>query len=125
MKCLKVIRGFEIITRQVRNTIHCLSPHLKAYQQEVWRLIFAFDAFGIKYVLRMHNAAADALGNAAARFTPLRDGFSIEIVYKPSVPDNITNLHIFDDDPQILEFMLNTEVFKDVVIEEVDHDQAL
>ena len=46
-------------------------------------------------------------------------------MYKPSVPDNITNLRVFYDDQQILEFMLNTEVFKDVVIEEADHDQAL
>ena len=73
----------------------------------------------------MHNAAADTLANATTRFTPLRDGFSIEIVYKPSVLDSITNLRVFDDDQQVLEFMLNTEVFKDVVIEEVDHNQSL
>ena len=41
------------------------------------------------------------------------------------MPDNITNLHAFDDDQQILEFMLNIEVFKNAVIEEADHDQAL
>ena len=73
----------------------------------------------------MHNATVDNLANAAARFTPLRDGFSIEIVYKPFVPENITNLRVFDDDQQVLEFMLNTEVFKDAVIEEADHDQTL
>jgi len=32
---LKVIGDSEIITRQVCNTIHCFSPHLKNYQQEV------------------------------------------------------------------------------------------
>ena len=63
-------------------------------------MIYAFDAFGIKSVLRIHNAAADTLANAAARFTPLRDGFSTEIIYRPSVPDNITNLRIFNDDQQ-------------------------
>lgn len=125
VKCLQVVGDSEIITRQVRNTIHCLSPHLKYYQQEVWRLISAFDAFGIKSVLRMYNAAADTLANVAARFTPLRDGSSTEVMYRPSVPDNITNLRVFDDDQQILEFMLNTEVFKDAAIDEVDHDQAL
>jgi len=46
----------------------------------------------------MCNAAADALVNATARMTPLRDKFSIEILYKPSIPDNITNLCVFDDD---------------------------
>ena len=70
----------------------------------------------------MHNAAADILTNATARFTPLRDGISIEFIYKPSVPDNVTNLRIFNDDQQILDFMLNTYIFQDVVIEEEDHD---
>ena len=73
----------------------------------------------------MHNVAADTLANAVARSTPLRDDFSIEIVYKPSVPENVTNLCISNDDQQVLEFMLNTDVFKDAVIEEEDHDQSL
>jgi len=32
VKELKVLRDSEIIVRQVRNTIHCNSPHLKNYQ---------------------------------------------------------------------------------------------
>lgn len=43
----------------------------------------------------MRDTAADALENAVARMTPLRDGFIIEILYKPSITDNITNLHVF------------------------------
>jgi hypothetical protein len=35
VKELKVFRDSKIIIRQVRNTIHCNSPHLKNYQQEV------------------------------------------------------------------------------------------
>ena len=92
---LKVIGDSKIITQQVCNTIHYLSPHLKGYQQEVWHFISTFDTFDIKFVPKMHNAATDILANAVARFTALRDGFSIEIVYKPALPDNVTNLHIF------------------------------
>lgn len=33
---LKVVGDSEIVVRQVRNTIHFFSPHLKSYQQEVW-----------------------------------------------------------------------------------------
>ena len=73
----------------------------------------------------MHNAAADTLANAAARFTPLRDSFSIEVIYRPSVPDNVTNLRIFNDDQQILDFMLNAEMFKDAAIDEEEHEHAL
>lgn len=122
---LKVIGDFEIITRQVCNTTHCLSSHLKNYQQEVWCLINSFKAFDIIYVPRFNNVVGDTLANVAATFTPLRDGFSIEIMYKPAMPDNVTNLHIFNDDQQILEFMRNVEVFKDVVIDEEEHERSL
>eukprot|EP00253_Pinus_taeda_P019047 PITA_19047 len=74
---------------------------------------------------RFNNVDVDTLANAASRFTPLRDGFSIEIMYKPVVPDNITNLRVFNDDQQILEFMTNVEVFKEATIEEEEHEKSL
>lgn len=43
----------------------------------------------------MHNATTDALENVATKMTPLRDKFSVEILYKPSILDKISNLHIF------------------------------
>lgn len=46
----------------------------------------------------MHNAVVDALKNVVARLSLLRDGFSIKILYNSSVLDNISNLHIFNDD---------------------------
>ena len=33
---LKVYGDSKIIVKQIRNQIHCISPHLKAYQNEVW-----------------------------------------------------------------------------------------
>lgn len=72
----------------------------------------------------MHNVATDALANVAARLSPLRDNF-FEILYKPSIPYNITNLRIFNDDQQILHFMENVDVQKVVVIDENEHERAL
>lgn len=43
----------------------------------------------------MHIAAVAALKNDTAMISPLKDGFSIDIIYKPSIPDNITNLWFF------------------------------
>jgi len=73
----------------------------------------------------MCNVAVDALENIAARMTPLRDRFSIEILYKPSIPDNITNLRVFHDDEQILHFMANADVFKDATIDEDINERSL
>ena len=39
VKNLKVFWNSEIIVKQIQNQIHCISPHLKAYQSEVWDLL--------------------------------------------------------------------------------------
>ena len=36
---LRVFGDSEIIVKQIRNQINCISPHLKAYQNEVWDLL--------------------------------------------------------------------------------------
>lgn len=50
--------------------------------------------------------------------SPIRGRFNIEILYKPSIPDNITNLRVFNDDQKTLHFMENTDIFKDVTIDD-------
>lgn len=95
---LKVVGDSEITVCQVCNTIHYVSPHIKSYQQEVWRLISQFQAFNIILVPRIHNEAMNSLVKAAARMTPLRGIFSIDILYKWSVPKRVTNLCVFEDD---------------------------
>jgi hypothetical protein len=59
VKCLKVFGDSEIIVRQVKNSIHCLSPHIKGYQQEVWKLINYFDAFNITSIPHSQNVVLE------------------------------------------------------------------
>lgn len=70
----------------------------------------------------MHNAVVDALENATTGMSPLRDMFTVEILYQLSIPGNINNLRVFDDDQQILYFMANNDVLKDTVINEDEHE---
>lgn len=39
----------------------------------------------------------------------------------PSIPYNMANFCVFDDKQQILDFMVNTDVFKDAAIDEDEH----
>ena len=57
VKNMKVYGDSEIVVKQIRNKIHCISPHLKAYQNEVWDLLINFHAFNIVSIpiLRMHQ----------------------------------------------------------------------
>lgn len=46
---LKVVGDLEIFVRQVHDIIHCVSPHLKGYEQELWHLIF-FSKISISFL---------------------------------------------------------------------------
>ena len=99
VKELKVFRDYEIIVRQVRNTVHFNSPHLRNYQQEVHRLIENFEAFNITMIPRAKNILVDYLATATSRLSPLEDyeasRFTVELLFKPSVPNNISNWKVF------------------------------
>jgi hypothetical protein len=54
-----------------------------------------FDTFNITSIPREKNILADSLATAASRLSPLEDYeaslFTVELLYKPSVPNNISN----------------------------------
>ena len=58
VKNLKVYGDSEIIVKQVQSKIHCISPHLKAYQNEVWDLLTNFDAFNIFSIPRLKKCSS-------------------------------------------------------------------
>ena len=90
-------------------------------QNEVWELLTNFNAFNINSIPRLQNAAADLIATFATRLVPTNNKCSIELIFRPSVPDNVTNLRVFNDDQQILEFLTNEETFKDAVIDDEEY----
>ena len=120
IKELIVYDDSEIIVRHVRNSIHCLSEHLQSYQREVWNLISHFDAFNINFVPRNQNQEADLLANVASKLIPSEnftpEFFSVELIFRPSIPDNIFNWRVFDNDTQVLHFLTNERIFKGILV---------
>jgi hypothetical protein len=53
------------------------------------------------------------------------NAFSIELLFRPSIPDNITNWRVFDDDQQIINFLHMEDTFQGAVIDEGTHDENL
>ena len=82
-----------------------------------------FNAFNIVSIPRLKNAAAGLLAMSAVRIVPTNNWCSIELIFRVVVPDNITNLRVFDDKPHILEFWTNDENFKGAIIDD-EEDQA-
>ena len=64
--------------------------------------------------------------NVASRLIPLENfepnAFSVELIYRPYVPDNVTNWRVFNDDEQIIKFLTMEDTFKDSVMDEEEHD---
>ena len=82
-----------------------------------------FYAFNIVLIPRLKNAAIGLLATSVVGLVPTNNWCSIELIFRVVVPDNITNLRVFDDEPQILEFRTNDENFKGAIIDD-EEDQA-
>ena len=84
-----------------------------------------FYAFNIASIPRLKNAVADLLATSATRLVPTNNKCSIELLFRPSVLDMITNLQVFGDDQQILECLMNDETFKGAIIDDEEHQAEL
>jgi hypothetical protein len=82
----------------------------------VHRLIEHFKSFNLIAIPRAKNIIVDSLATAASRLSPLEDyeasRFTIELLYKPLVPNNISNWKVFEGDKQIINFLTNQDNFK-------------
>ena len=51
--------------------------------------------------------------------------FFVELIYRPSIPDNITNWRVFKDDNQIINFLHSEDTFNGSVIDCEQHESLL
>jgi len=61
----------------------------------------------------------------SSRFIPPDDGFSVEMIFRPLIPENITNWRVFNNDIQIIKFLTSSYTFQDAVIDDESHQQEL
>jgi len=129
IKHLQVFGDSEIVIKQVRNTMHCLSGHLKHYQSLVQDLTFQFTMFNISPIPRLQKTSADLLANVASKLIPPKyyspDRFSIELIFTPFIPNNITNWRVFNNDPDIIRFLTSKGSYDDQIVDEDQHDNQL
>jgi hypothetical protein len=82
----------------------------------VHRIIEYFEAFKITTIPRTNNTLVDSLATVSLRLSPLEDygasWFTVELLYKPSVPKNISNWKAFEGYEKIINFLTNQENFK-------------
>jgi hypothetical protein len=57
---------------------------------------FYFETFDIESIPHFQNVSIDILANATSRYMPLSDGFSVEIMFRPSIPNDVMNWRVFN-----------------------------
>jgi hypothetical protein len=88
-----------------------------------------FTSFEIKYVPRAHNSDANLLANVVSKLIPSEEfsheRFSIELLFRPYVPDNITNWRVFNHDEHIISFLTQEDTYKYLIIDENQQDSKI
>ena len=123
VKSISAFGYLELIIKQIKDHCQTKHPRPRAYRNEVWDLIENFfEAFNIQFVPRNENILADSLVVVVSTFkSPInsRLRYEVEMRHKPSVPDNVKNWQVFEDDQQIKEFFTMVEEFEST---EIDQD---
>ena len=109
MLCIK--GDSDLIISQVKSTFACKSERLKKYRNVVWDTLNYFRALNIVVVPRSENFEADKLAVATSTLEFSEDlvkgDGKFEINFKPSIPNNLDHLQVFQDYGQITRFINN------------------
>ena len=88
-----------------------------------------FEAFNIRSIPLSLNYEEDMLANVASTLCPSKnfshDKFFVELIYRSSIPDNIMNQRVFEDDEQIINLLHSEDTFKGLVIDDEQHEALL
>lgn len=92
-------------------------------------MIHKFEAFNINIIPRSQNSNEDILANATSKLVPTEgfklDKFYVELIYRPSILNNITRCGVFDDEQQIIDFMHSEDTFRRSIIDDEKHVDSL
>jgi ribonuclease HI len=114
---LKVIGDSDLIVSQVLLDFAAKNERLKRYRDFTRSIAKSFEIVSIKAVPREENYVADALVVSASTLQPcdgpLQNLCKMEVLFRPSIPDNLEHWQVFEDDDQILRFMENSREFTD------------
>ena len=86
----------------------------------IWDSISDLDALNLIAILREQNSKADELAVAASTLQLSDDlideNISVEVIFRPSVSDNLNHWQVFDDDKQVIKFLTHMREFYDFCV---------
>ena len=106
----------QLVIWQVKSVYSWNDKRFLSYRKRVWDLMDDFEALNIKSIPRRKIMVANALAILDSALQPVKrtklKWFLVELVVAPSILENITNFQVFQDNQNILKFIICNGHFK-------------
>jgi len=117
VKLLSIRGDSDLVIMQLKNKFTCRNQRLRNYRNVVWDAMEHFDALDLEAIPREQNSLADELAVAATTFQLsdelINDKIKMEVIFRPSVPDNSEHWQVFNDEKQVIRFLNILDEFED------------
>ena len=102
-----------MIIRKVNGEYIAKHPRLGAYRDDAMDLLKSFAEFELTFVPRNQNIISNGLEFAASTCLRPHENkqYSIQVKYRPAVPDNEKYWQVFEGDKQIEDFLQSRNEF--------------
>lgn len=111
---ISVLGDSDLVIQQMKRNFLTNYPRLTSYRGASIEILNTFLEIQLAKIPRKHNLHAHSLATFASTcklpFEPNHQ-FTIEIRHMPTIPDNVKNWQVFDNDTQINNFLTLVEEF--------------
>jgi len=111
---VSILGDSDLVIQQVKGNFVTKDERLRSDRFAAAELLKTFTEFQITKISRTHNLHAHSLATFASTcklpFEP-HHRFTAEVKYRPSIPNNVKDWQVFDDDTQINNFLTLQQEF--------------
>ena len=111
---VSILGDSDLVIQQVKGNFVTNDKRLRSYRSAAAELLNSFTEFQITKIPRTQNLHAHSLATFASTcklpFEP-HHRFTVEVKHRPSIPNNINDWQVFEDDKQINHFLTLQQEF--------------
>ncbi len=112
---VSILGDSDLVIQQVKGNFVTNDKRLRSYRSAAAEILNSFTEFQITKIPRTHNLHAHSLATFASTcklpFEP-QHCFTAEIKHRPSVPNNVKDWQVFEDDTQKNNFLTLQQEFQ-------------
>jgi ribonuclease HI len=111
IQILNIKGDSKLVILEVKNKYAYKSESLKRYRNALWDTMQLFDAIDLISIPREYNSLEVSTSTLQPSEDLLNGKGKLEIICRPSIPDNVDHWQVFREDEQILRFIHNVQEF--------------